>query len=144
MIQLSVTFWAVLGLVLIIAEVVTLSFVLLFFGASALLVAAAKLFGLNHLAIEILLFGLGGVGGLLLFRKKLVHAMSSRKGMHIDQETTVILTSKVPAKGRAEIEYQGTTWTALNESDKDLNAGEEVLISRTEGVKLIIAPKPQS
>ena len=141
MIHISPIFWAVLGMVLIIVEIVSLSFVLLFFGASALLVAGAKLAGLDHAAIEIALFAMGGVAGLLLFRKKLQDALTTRKALHIDKETLIILSAKVPAKGRSDIQYQGTTWTALNESDLDLNIGDEALISRTDGVKLIIRPK---
>jgi membrane protein implicated in regulation of membrane protease activity len=139
--NLTVTFWAVLGLVLIITEVLSLTFVLLFFGVSALLIAGAKLFGLNNAAVEMALFGVIGIGGLLIFRKKLKDALSSRKGMQIDRENVVILSAPVPPRGRAQIQYQGTTWTAINQSDVALNAGDEVRISSTEGIKLIIQPK---
>lgn len=139
--NMSTVIWVVVGLVLLVAEMLSLTFVLLFFGVSAILVALAKLLGLHNLPIELLIFALGGVAGLWLFRKKLVTAIQTKKGMHIDRDTVFILNNDVTAGGRAEVEYQGSTWTAMNESDRDLQKGQEAVIERTEGVRLVIKPR---
>jgi len=48
--------WCVLGLVLIVAEVFTTGFVLLWFGIGALAAAFAGLIGIDSLAIQFLIF----------------------------------------------------------------------------------------
>jgi membrane protein implicated in regulation of membrane protease activity len=139
--NISTVVWGGIGLVLLIAEMLTLTFVLLFFGASAIVVALAKLLGLQNLPLELVIFALGGLGGIWLFRSKLVIAMQAKKVLQIDQETVIVLSNNVPANGRAELEYQGSRWTAMNESAVDLKAGQEAVIVRTEGVRLVVKPK---
>ncbi len=141
MTNISTVIWLVVGLVLLIAELLHLGFVLLFFGVSAVIVALVKLLGLNNLPIELVIFAVVGLSGLGLFRNKLVHALQSKKGLHIDKDVVFVLNNDVPAKGRAGVEYQGTSWTAMNESDIELKKGQEAVIVRTEGVRLVIKPR---
>ena len=137
-------FWVVTGLVLIIAEMFSLSLVLLFFGVSALLVAVAKYLGLNNLPLEIALFAVLGIGSMLLFRKKLRSSLHSQSGLSIDRNAPILLPEDLPAHGTASVIYQGVTWTAVNETDSDLKKGTKVFVHRTEGVKLIVRPQPVS
>ncbi len=134
--------WLVLGFVLIIIEMLHLSLVLLFFGLAALVVAAVTWAGLHHLTIQLVLFAVLGLSGMLIFRKKLQSSLSHSKGISIDQNASLTLSADVPAHGEAAVQYQGTTWTAKNESDHDLKKGTRVFIHRTEGVKLIIKENP--
>lgn len=137
--MLSIMFWVVLGLVLLAAEMITFTFVLAFFGLGALLVALAKwAFHLESMPLEIMIFAAVSVSGLLLLRGKLRSSWSSKGSMSIDEGKLIFLTRDVPAKGRAEIEYQGTVWTAENESDVHLPKGARAIIVRTEGLTLII------
>lgn len=139
--MISIMFWVIVGLVLLAAEMLTFTFVLVFFGLGALLVALAKwAFNLESMPIEILLFAAMSVGGLLLLRGKLCSSWSSRgsAGVAIDEGKVIFLTREVPAKGRAEIEYQGTVWTAENESDVHLPKGARAVIVRTDGLTLVI------
>ena len=130
--------WVVLGLVLIIVEMFSLSLVLLFFGVAALVVAVLKYAGLNNLPIEILAFAILGIAGLLLFRSKLRRSLKSQPDHSIDRNRPIILSVDVPARGSAGIEYQGVLWTAVNASDAPMKKGDQVFIQSTEGVKLII------
>lgn len=134
--------WLVLGFILIIIEMLHLSLVLLFFGLSALIVAAVTWAGVQNLTVQLILFAVLGLSGMLIFRKKLQSSLSHSKGISIDQNTAVVLSSDVPAHGEASIQYQGTSWTAKNESDQDLKKGTRTYIHRTEGVKLIIKETP--
>lgn len=136
--------WMALGLILIIAELMTMSLVLLFFGIAALLVALAKYFGLNHVPLEIFLFAVLGLGSMLLFRAKLLKSLKSSNAKLTDQNAVIVLPHDLPAHGTGNVMYQGVTWTALNESDTDLKKGMKVYIRRTEGVKLIVGPEPVS
>ena len=116
----------------------SLSLVLLFFGVAALVITILKFAGLNNLPIEIALFAVLGIAGLLLFRGKLRRSLKSQPELSIDRNTPVVLSVDVPARGSAGIEYQGVLWTAVNDSDTPMKKGDQIFIQRTEGVKLII------
>jgi membrane protein implicated in regulation of membrane protease activity len=140
----STFYWVAAGLLLIIAEMFHLSMVLLFFGVAALVVALAKFLGLNNLPVEIVLFAGLGIGGLLLFRRKLLRSLKTSGGLSIDRNATLMLTDDLAAHGSVGVTYQGTSWTAVNETDSDLKKGTKVYIQRTEGVKLIVHTQPAS
>lgn len=136
------TLWAIFGLILIILEVLTTSFFLLFFGVSALLVAGFKLIGLNHMNTEILIFALGGVAGILVFRKKLLTSFTSpTTEASVDNNKEITLSHAIAKGTEGKIEYQGTTWTALNPTNTDMPKGSKVLIEKTESTKLILKHK---
>lgn len=132
--------WAIIGIGLLIAEITTGAFVLLFFGVSALLVAAGVLLGLNNLAYELLIFSLLGLGGLVVFRRRLKETFSpsNRGGYSIDTQSTFRLSDPVSGRSEAAISYQGTKWTAVNEGEEELPAGSYVIVTRIEGIKLHI------
>ena len=130
--------WAILGLVLIVAELISFNFVLIFFGISALIVAVIKLFGFHHLTSEILLFSLVGIGGIFLFRSKLLMTMKSNVTLVTDVNQQILLSHAINAGKSERILYQGTTWTAHNDSEKDLHKGQAVVIDKIEGIHLYV------
>lgn len=132
--------WAIFGLILITIEIFTLSFFLLFFGAAALLVALLKVLGLNNFPVELVIFSVLGMGGLLLFRKKLFASVQAKKNYQIDANQKVRLTEDIKAGEEAKIEYQGASWTAVNESGVDLHRGDQAVILRIESVKIFLGP----
>lgn len=134
----STVLWAILGIILVVAEIFTSTFVLLFLGISAIIVAAIKFFGLSHLATELIIFAILSLAGILFFRKKFVEGLQVKGKFSIDGEQKLVLTAAIPAQSSAVIQYQGTTWTAVNESDEDYAQGRSVIIDRTEGVKLVL------
>lgn len=140
--SLTPLIWAVLGLILIIAEMLHLSMVLLFFGIAAFVTAGVAWLGLHNNIAQIVLFALLGLSGMLLFRQKLLHTFRPTREVGGDRHTRITLSADVPAHGSAPVQYQGTTWTAVNESDHDLKKDTSVYIHGTEGVKLIIKETP--
>ncbi|MES2963486.1 MAG: NfeD family protein [Bdellovibrionota bacterium] len=130
-------FWALLGLGLLAAEMITLTFFFAFFGVSALAVAGLRLLGVHSLAANLLLFsGIGSIG-LLLFRKRLRIALSKNDAkVEIDADATLRLDEPLPARGEGRVKYQGTMWGAVNEEDTELPAGTQVRVTRVQGIKL--------
>ncbi len=128
--------WASVGILLAIAELMSGAFFLLFFGLAALLVAGLRLLGLDHLNSEIAIFALLSAGLVLTFRKKLVHSLSA-KGAWKDEQNFVVDQSLEPNK-QTSIQYQGTTWTAINDSSEVIASGSEVKITRKDGIKLFV------
>lgn len=137
--MISTTYiWAIIGIVLIVTEIFTSTFFILFFGVAALIVALLRMLGVDHLATEIIIFAVVGTAGTLIFRKKIMESFRSTNTVSQDKDAKIVLTNDTPAGGMASIMYQGTTWTAVNESGRDLKKGETVFIDRVDGVKLII------
>lgn len=130
--------WVLLGVVLIVAEILSMSFVLLFFGIAALMTALVSTVIGHYLTIELTLFALLSLSGLLLFRKKLLDNLQKEKDFKNDESKIITLSHTIPAGSSAPISYQGSLWTAQNISNRDLNAGEKVMIQRTEGVQLFV------
>ena len=135
----STVLWAVLGLVLVVAEMLTNTFFLLFFGVSALVVALFRLMGLDNINIELALFSGVGVAGILVLRKRL-HALFFPKTENstLDAGQKLLLSEDVPAGSEAVVRYQGTAWSAANETDVDMSKGMTVLIDRVDGSKIIL------
>jgi membrane protein implicated in regulation of membrane protease activity len=136
--------WACVGVVLIMAEVFSGAFVALFFGISALLVAVAVFVGLESLPIQLLLFAGLGFFDVLVFRKRLVASIKAKGSFVADRDQVITLSADVPAGKEASISYQGSPWTAFNESSRTLKAGSRAVILRTEGIRLIITGKSES
>lgn len=132
--------WAVAGLALIVAEMFTATFFLLFFGIAGLIIAMARhFFGLDHLNTELSMFAAIGVAGVLIFRGKLLSSFQSKdKGAKIDEDRTLVLSDDVPAGSEAKVNYQGTQWTAINNTAEHMAKGTRVAIDHTDGIKIIL------
>lgn len=146
---LALAIWAAIGFILLILEVLTGTFIFLFFGGAAVTVAALKFLGLNSLPWEIFLFSALSLTGIFVLRKSMQRALAGNsKKFEIDQNQFVVLTSDLDPNSEGKIDYQGSRWTAVNESDQKLQTGEKVRILRTEGIKLFVrtvkqeAPNP--
>lgn len=130
-------FWALLGLGLLAAEMITLTFFFAFFGVSALAVAGLRLAGVTNLAANLLLFsGIGSIG-LLLFRKRLRLALAKTDvKFEVDNDSILRLNESLPARGEGRVQYQGSTWAAVNEEATELPAGTQVRVIKVQGIKL--------
>jgi len=130
--------WACVGLILIVLEIFTASFFLLFFGVAALIVALLPLLGLHAIALELIAFGVLGTLGILVFRKKIKKSLETRSTLKTDQHKVVALTETILAGQAGKIVYRGVPWTAFNNSGFDLKAGDAAVIEKIEGVRLIL------
>jgi membrane protein implicated in regulation of membrane protease activity len=130
-------YWLGLGIILIAVELLSFSFVLLFFGIAALLVGLAKLAGLNHLPVEVVLFATIGLASTFFFRKKFSSMWNPSKGFRGD--VTLLLSRDLAPGETATIQYQGTNWSGVNTTDQRMDKNSTVKISKTEGVKLFLS-----
>ncbi|OVE80656.1 hypothetical protein BVY03_05730, partial [bacterium K02(2017)] len=118
------TIWACLGIALIVIEIFSSTFFLLFFGISALVVALIRVIGLDHLAAELTIFALIGMAGTLVFRKKILKSFASKQEVNIDKDKVITLSEDIAAHQSGSIQYRGSPWSALNDSDYDLKKGD--------------------
>lgn len=134
--------WAFLGLILLGVEITTPGgFYILFFGLSALVVAALAGFELvGSEWIQWLLFSVMSVASLFIFRGPLLSLIKSHEtvGPPIDTmvgEIAIPMENLAPGStGKAEC--RGTAWTAHNPGPTGLLKGQRSLVERVEGLAL--------
>ena len=140
--------WTLLGLVLIVAEVFTSGFVLLWFGIGALAAALAGILGLDNLGLQFLIFALVSVGLTAASRTIFINYFSREKtgdslktGVEalLGKVGTVVSSSR-GAMNEGAVKLSGSTWTAYPiEGEEPLEAGERVRIERMEGASLYVS-----
>lgn len=134
--------WAFLGLILLGIEIVTPGgFYILFFGLSALVVAALAGFGIAEAEwVQWLLFSAMSVASLLIFRGPLLRMIKSHDviGPAVDTmigEIALPLEDLAPGStGKAEC--RGAAWTARNAGSVGLAKGQRSRVERVEGLAL--------
>lgn len=131
--------WALVGLVLLIAELFTPSFFIIFFGIGGIIVAVSSYIGLtpSH-SSQLLAFSLSSIVLLVLFRNKIRLRVSSEAPTlspdFIGQRVRVI--KAIPAGEEGQVSYRGSAWIAFSEDDRDIKEGTMVEIIGNDGVRL--------
>jgi membrane protein implicated in regulation of membrane protease activity len=116
----AIVVWFIIGAVLMVAELFTPSFIIVFFGvgawAAALVAAIAP--GLEQ---ELAAFLVVSLASLLLLRKRLVNTFQGKEALarqnapefpHINRQADV--TQAIPAGGEGEISLGGSFWRATS------------------------------
>lgn len=135
---LPASYWIILGIVLLIAEVGTGTLFLLFFGISALLTGGVAYVGVQNISVQIVFFAVASVGLTLTLRKRLRSMRGASEGFVLDQGSKVTIVKDVMPEEAFEVMYQGTVWQAVNNTGRVLRAQETANIAKIDGVKLII------
>lgn len=130
--------WAVVGLLLLIAELATMSFILCFIGLGALIVAAATWVGLTpSVSGQLILFSVSSLLLLFLLRKtarKLFAGHADAPPDYAGEKVPVIQT--IPAGGEGAIRYRGSDWIAFSAETKEIPEGTLVQIETIEGIRV--------
>lgn len=140
-------FWTVLGVILIVAEVFTPGFVLLWFGIGALAAALAGLIGITSLPLQFLIFALVSTALTAASRTIFVNYFS-RESTGNDLKSGVdalpgkigtVVTSSEGALHEGAVKVFGSTWTAYPaEGEEPLEAGERVTVERVQGASIYV------
>jgi len=132
--------WALVGLLLLVAEVTTPGgFFVVFFGAGALLVGAARALGWEGEAwAQWLAFTVVSVGLLALFRRPLMRRFRLNAGKPVDrlEGEWALVKEEVPPGGVGKAELRGTPWTARTRGQEALAPGQRCRVERVEGLTL--------
>lgn len=136
---LPITVWGIAALTLLIAEILSGTFILLFFAVAAAITALVTLAGLTALHWQLVIFAVCGVGSLALFRKKLLRRSGNSRGMPtVDVGGIVIVESDLAPGAQGVAAYQGAPWNVTNHGHAPLARGQRARIVRTEGVRLFV------
>lgn len=139
--------WLVFGVILIIAEVFTLGFVLLWFGVGALAASLAGVAGLGF-SVQFLIFAVVSIGLTALSRTIFSNYLSRREEdtvkMGIDSMPGQVGTVTLPSQGamrEAAVKVYGSTWTAFPADDEtELIAGQKVEVVSVKGSSIFVRP----
>jgi inner membrane protein len=134
--------WLLLGLLLLLAELLTPGgFYIIFFGIGALIVGILAGFQFAGPPwFQYILFSLVSVTALWLFREKLLQLTRSVPSESVDNlvgETAVSLDD-IPVNGIGKAEMRGTSWNARNIGDQPLARGQRSRVERVEGLTIFV------
>jgi inner membrane protein len=139
--------WCVLGAILIVAEIFTSGFVLLWFGVGALVAAFAGMIGIDSLALQFLIFAGVSIGLTAASRTIFVNYFSREKTgdslrTGVDSLPGKIGTVVSSSKGSLQegaVKVFGSTWTAYPApGEGPLEAGERVCVESVQGASIYV------
>lgn len=138
--------WIVLGLLLAAAEMAAAGgFYVIFFGIGAVVVGVLVAFDSAGPAwLQVLLFTLFSVGGLVLFRSRLLRLLQKDpQSPPIDTLVGEIGTvwEELAPGAVGKIELRGTSWSAKNSSTATLVAGARCRVVNVDGLTLHVKPE---
>lgn len=134
--------WLIVGLLMLVAELVSVVLVFVFFAAGALITALLASLGLlPDLNTQLFAFSVISVLALVLLRKQARRLLENR-GKHTEYSEyageTAMVIKDIPATGEGKIYYRGAEWIARSATNSIIEAGSKVIIRATDGIKLIV------
>lgn len=145
--------WTILGAILIIAEIFTTGFVLLWFGIGALAAALAGLLGVNSVVLQFLIFAIVSIALTAASRTIFVNYFSREKsggdlktGMEtLPGKVGTVVSSSRGAMNEGAVKVFGSTWTAYPaDGEEPLEAGDRVAVERVQGASIYVRRVEQS
>ena len=140
-------FWTILGAILIIAEIFTTGFVLLWFGIGALAAAFAALIGVNSISAQFLIFAIVSTALTAASRTIFVNYFSREKSGQslksgvdaLPGKIGTVVSSSRGALQEGAVKVFGSTWTAYPApGEPPLEAGERVCVDSIEGASIYV------
>src|SRR6266480_3328286 len=140
-------FWAILGAVLVVAEVFTTGFVLLWFGVGALAAGLAGFLGVNSIILQFLTFAIVSIALTAASRTIFVNYFSREKSggdlksgvESLPGKIGTVVSSSRGAMHEGAVKVFGSTWTAYPaEGEEPLEAGDRVEVTRVQGASIYV------
>jgi membrane protein implicated in regulation of membrane protease activity len=139
--------WAILGAVLVVAEIFTTGFVLLWFGIGALAAGLAGLLGVNSIIVQFLIFAIVSIALTAASRTIFVNYFSREKtggdlktGVEsLPGQVGTVVSSSRGALNEGAVKVFGSTWTAYPDAgEESLEAGDRVEVTRVQGASIYV------
>jgi membrane protein implicated in regulation of membrane protease activity len=139
--------WTILGAVLIVAEIFTSGFVLLWFGIGALVAAFAGLVGIDSLVLQFMIFAVVSIALTAASRTIFINYFSREKtgeslrsGVDaLPGKIGTVVSSSKGALHEGAVKVFGSTWTAYPAAgEPPLEAGERVCVESIEGASIYV------
>ena len=128
--------WTIIGLLLLVAELATISFILCFLGLGALIVALTTWFGLTSgFNSQLIVFSVSSLLLTSVLRKtakKLFAGHSDLPPDNMGQKVRVV--KAIPPGREGAIEYRSSDWIAFSDEKDMIGEGKTVEIIAIEGI----------
>ena len=141
----AVAVWLLVAVVLVVAELLTLAFVALYFAVGAVGAAIAGGLGAN-VGIQLAVFGIVSLASLFLTRSPLRRALSRTPTVVSNAPTVVgkraVVTRPIlegPGQ-RGQVRVGTEEWSARGESENAITEGTTVEVVAIDGVSLVVRP----
>lgn len=134
--------WLIIGLVMLVAELLSVFLVFIFFAVGASVTALLAFLGaIPSLEMQIVTFSVISLISLLAFRKHARRLLDSRgKSLEYSEFVgeTAMVVRDIPVEGEGKIYYRGAEWKAVSLDQNAILAGSKVVITRTDGIVLVV------
>ena len=139
--------WSILGAILVVAEIFTSGFVLLWFGIGALAAAFAAFIGIDSLVVQFMIFAIVSVALTAASRTIFINyfsrektGQSLRSGVDaLPGKIGTVVSSSKGALQEGAVKVFGSTWTAYPAAGEEpLEAGERVCVESVEGASIYV------
>jgi len=141
----AVAVWLLVAVALVVAEILTLQFVALYFAVGALGAAIVGGAGAN-VGIQLAIFAVVSVASLVLTRRPLRHALGRTPAVVSNAPTVVgkravVTRSILDGPGqRGQVRVGTEEWSARGESENAIDEGTTVEVVSIDGVSLVVRP----
>lgn len=133
----TVTIWIVLGILLIIGEMLSASFFMLFMALGCFGAALAASISGNYL-IQGVTCAVISILGVALLRKPIQTKLLKSINLSADIGKEIHVDQAIAPHQQTRITYQGTSWLATNLESEALKQGDRVVIVGIDGNVLLI------
>lgn len=134
--------WLIVGLIMLLAELVSVLLVFVFFAIGALVTALLASVGvLTSIESQLLAFSVISLISLIVLRKQAKTLLNSRRKHPEYNEfvgETALVIRDIPSGGLGKIYYRGAEWKAESLLNTVIIAGSKVVIRRTDGIILVV------
>ena len=116
----------------------------MFFAVGALIVGVLGLFGVSlPVSAQWLLFALLSIGMLVLFRARLRETIKTRE-QDVDklEDEIAVATERIAAGATGQAALRGSTWSAWNTGEVDLEVGDRCRVESVESLVLSVRKDP--
>lgn len=133
-----ITFWLIAGIALIIGEMISFSFFLLFVAlgcfAAALLATMSSSFYAQAFVAALI-----SILGILALRKPLQQKLAkSQTNISADLGKIVQIEAQVASQGQSRVTYQGVSWVIKNVGNEELIVADKAVIVGVDGNTLLV------
>src|SRR6056297_1674657 len=134
--------WMILGFILLIAEMFTVTFFIMWFGVSALFTALLTWLWIDSFTLQLLIFAIVSFL-LVLFTRRLANKMSGEPSRKITQDdiigkTGIVTETILSNNSRGLVKLNGQVWRAVSEKGEEIEKGKRVIVKRLYGVKIYV------
>ena len=134
--QLSI--WLLLGIITLILEMLTGTFLLIFVSLGAFAAAILATFPSATMLNEILLFGVVSIFGAIFLRNPLQRKLMKSLNIKADIGKQIQTDQSILPHQQARITYQGTSWVATNLDSTEIKQNDHIVIVGIDGNVLLI------